>query len=113
MHELSLCESVVQLIEEQAQAQGFRQARMVRLEIGRLAGVEVEAMRFGFDAVARGSVADGARLEIIEVPGTAWCPHCQRQVRVQQRYDACPSCGHVPLELTAGDEMRVVELEVE
>jgi hydrogenase nickel incorporation protein HypA/HybF len=113
MHEISLCESVVQLIEVQARVQGFRQVRLVRLEIGNLAGVELEAMRFGFEAVARGTIADGAGLEIIEVPGTAWCPHCRRQVGVQLRYDACPECGHLPLQLTGGDQMRVLELEVE
>jgi hydrogenase nickel incorporation protein HypA/HybF len=113
MHEISLCESVVQVIEDQALAQGFRHVRLVKLEIGRLAGVEIEAMRFGFDAVTRDTIADGASLEIIEAPGTAWCPHCQQRVEVLQRYDACPSCGHAPLELTAGDEMRIVELEVE
>jgi len=113
MHEISLCENVVQVIEDHARVQGFRRVRLVKLEIGRLAGVEIEAMRFGFDAVVKDTVADGARLEIIEVPGVAWCPHCQRQVGVLQRYDACPCCGHVPLELTAGDEMRIVELEVE
>ena len=113
MHELSLCENVVQVIEDQARAQGFHRVRLVRLEIGRLAGVEIEALRFGFDAVAKDTVVDGASLEIIEVPGVAWCPHCQQRVEVLQRYDACPSCGHVPLELTAGDEMRIVELEVE
>ncbi|HXH65088.1 MAG TPA: hydrogenase maturation nickel metallochaperone HypA [Mariprofundaceae bacterium] len=113
MHEISLCEDVVQLIEAQAGVQGFRRVRTVRLEIGSLAGVEIEAMRFGFDAVARGSIADGASLEIIEVPGTAWCPHCRKQVGVELRFDACPDCGHQPLQLTAGDEMRILELEVE
>jgi hydrogenase nickel incorporation protein HypA/HybF len=113
MHEISLCESVVQLIEEQARSQGFRKVRLVRLEIGRLAGVEIEAMRFGFDAVAKGSIVDGAGLDIVEVPGTAWCPRCQRRVGVQLRFEACPDCGHLPLELTAGDEMRILELEVE
>ena len=113
MHEISLCESVVELIEEQAHLQGFCQVRSVRLEIGRLAGVEVEAMRFGFDAVAKGSVADGARLEIVEIPGTARCPHCRQDVEVELRFDPCPRCGHGPLELTGGDRMRVLELEVE
>ena len=113
MHEVSLCEGVLQIIEEQGRIDGFCRVRTVRLEIGRLAGVEAEAMRFGFDAVAKGSIADGARLEIVEIPGTAWCPHCRRHVGVELRFDACPHCGHGPLALTGGDRMRVLELEVE
>jgi hydrogenase nickel incorporation protein HypA/HybF len=113
MHEISLCESVVQMIEEQAEIQGYRRVRTVRLEIGRLAGVEIEAMRFGFSAVASGTIADGAGLDIVEIPGTAHCPHCRCDVGVEQRFDVCPRCGRGPLALTGGDRMRVLELEVE
>ena len=69
MHEMSLCESIMQIIEDEAQRQGFERVIRVRLEIGRLSGVEIEAMRFGFDAVTRDSLADGAELEIIEAAG--------------------------------------------
>jgi len=113
MHELSLCEGVIQLIEDQAREQGFSRVRTVWLEIGELAGVETEAMRFSFDAIAKGSVADAARLEIVDVPGRARCPTCNHAVTISARYDACPDCGHYPLEITAGEEMRIKELEVQ
>jgi len=112
MHEMSLCEGVVDIIEDQARRQQFSRVRTVWLEIGELAGVETGAMRFSFDAVAKGSVADGARLEIIDIPGRARCPACVRDVPVSARFDACPECGHYPLEILAGEEMRIRELEV-
>ncbi len=113
MHELSLCEGVLQILEESARRQGFARVKCVRLEIGGLSGVEPEAMRFGFDAVTRGSLAEGAALEIIQVPGQAWCLPCARTVAVQQRFDACPDCGSYQLQVTGGEEMKVKELEVE
>ncbi|HCS13786.1 MAG: hydrogenase maturation nickel metallochaperone HypA [Zetaproteobacteria bacterium CG06_land_8_20_14_3_00_59_53] len=113
MHEMSLCEGVVQLIEDQTRKQGFTKVSTVWLEIGALAGVEIEAMRFSFDAVAKDTVADGARLEIIEIAGRARCPACKQTVQVTARYDACPECGHYPLEILAGEEMRISELEVQ
>jgi hydrogenase nickel incorporation protein HypA/HybF len=113
MHEMSLCEGVVQLIEEQARSQNFSKVKTVWLEIGELAGVETEAMHFSFSAVARDTVADGSRLEIIDVPGRARCPACARDVQVAARYDDCPACGHYPLEIIAGEEMRIKELEVQ
>ncbi len=113
MHEISLCEGVLQILEEQAQSQGFRQVKRVWLEIGALAGVDTEAMRFGFDAVMRGTLADGALLEIIDLPGNAWCMPCGRSVPVKARFDACPDCGSYQLQVTGGDEMRIKELEVE
>jgi hydrogenase nickel incorporation protein HypA/HybF len=113
MHEMSLCESVLQIMEAQARSQGFSRVHRVRLEIGALAGVELEAMRFGFEVVTRGTLADGAVLEIIELPGRAWCLECSRQVAVDRRYDPCPGCGGYSLRVTGGDELRIKDLEVD
>jgi hydrogenase nickel incorporation protein HypA/HybF len=113
MHELSLCESVLQVLQEQARSQGFERVRRVRLEVGALAGVEVEAMRFGFDVVTRGSLAEGAELVILERSATAFCLDCGRTVEVAQRFDPCPLCGGVHLQVTGGEELRIKDLEVE
>ncbi len=113
MHEMSLCASMVELIEEQARAQGFERVLCVRLEVGPLAGVELEAMRFGFDVATRGSVADGARLEILQPKAEAWCMACAGTVPVSSRFDACPVCGGYQLQVTRGDELRIRELEVD
>ncbi len=113
MHEMSLCEGVLQILQQSAETQGFRRVKTVWLEIGALSGVEVEAMRFSFDVVMRGSLADGAKLEIIDLPGQAWCMQCAETVTVTQRFDACPKCDSYQLQVTAGDEMKIKELEVE
>lgn len=113
MHELSLCEGIVQVLEEQAPLQRFGRVRLVRLEVGALAGVDPEAMAFGFEVVTRGTLADGARLEILPLPGQAWCLPCARTVEISQRFDACPYCGGYQLQVTGGAELRIKELEVE
>ena len=113
MHELSLCEDVVTLIEAQGREQGFARVATVWLEIGALAGVERQAMLASFDAVASGSIADGAKLCIIDIEGRADCPACHRQVDISTRFDACTECGHYPLRRRAGEEMRIRELEVQ
>ena len=85
----------------------------VCLEIGQLAGVEVEALRFCFDAVTRDSVASEARLEIIETPGQGWCMKCSRNVPIAALYEPCPLCGSHQIQVTGGEEMRVREMEIE
>lgn len=112
MHEMSLCEGILQVLEEQAAAHGFREVRRVRLEIGRFAGVEIRALRFGFDVVTKGSVAEGAALEIIERPGRAFCFDCADTVALDDRLAPCPGCGGARLTATGGDEMRIKDLEV-
>ena len=58
MHEMALAESVREIVEETARSSGARRVTAVRLEIGKLAQVEIEAMRFAFEVVKRGSLAE-------------------------------------------------------
>jgi hydrogenase nickel incorporation protein HypA/HybF len=113
MHEMSIAESVLQIIEDKARTDGYIRVKTVWLEIGDLAGVEKESLRFCFDAVTRDSIAEDARLEIIETAGRGWCMDCARNVAVTARYEPCPFCGSFQIEVTGGEEMRLKELEVE
>jgi hydrogenase nickel incorporation protein HypA/HybF len=113
MHETSLAENVREIVEETARASGARRVAAVRLEIGRLAQVEIDAMRFAFDVVMHGSLAATARLEIVEVDGTAWCMRCSEAVVIERRGDACPKCDSYQLQVTGGDRMRVMDIEIE
>lgn len=113
MHEMSLAEGVLQLMEDSAKTQGFARVKTVWLEIGQLSGAEPEAMRFCFDAVMRGSLAENASLEIIETPGSGLCADCGSAFEVAARYEPCPRCGSYAVQIIGGDAMRVKELEVE
>ncbi len=110
MHEMSIAESVLGIVEDTARREGFTRVAEVRLEIGRLAAVETEALRFCFDAVVRGSLAEGARLAIDETPGSAWCFACCSTVPLEARTDACPKCGGFRLQVTGGTDMRVKDI---
>jgi len=112
VHEVSLIESVVALVEEERRKQYFERVRVIRLRLGALGHAEPEALRFCFDAVTNGTVAAGARLEIEMVPGEGWCESCCRTVPLEERFATCPVCG-ADVRMTAGDELRVAEMEVE
>ena len=113
MHEMSLCEGIVQILEEQAVTQGYHRVKTVWQEVGNLSGAEPESLRFGFDVITKGTLAEDARLVIIEMPARAWCHTCEAQVSLRHRLDGCPDCGGYQLQVTGGDELRIKELEVE
>ena len=113
MHEMSLCESIVQIIEDQARAERFDKVRRVVLDIGALSSVDVGALRFCFDVVAAHGVAQGAALEIHTSPAQAWCMPCATRVNITQRVDPCPLCGGHQMVVESGDDMRIKELEVD
>lgn len=112
MHEMSICEGILMALEDAAKREGFQRVEKVRLEIGRFAGVEVDALRFGFDVVMKNSLAAGAELEIIELPGKALCFDCGETVEIEHRLDPCPNCSSGKLTPAGGDEMRIKDLEV-
>ena len=113
MHEMSLCAGVVGLVEDEARKQPFLKVKSITLVIGAFGTVDPQAMLFCFDAVSRGTIAEGARLDFEHVPGAGWCLDCAKTVPLTERFGACPDCGKHHVQMTAGEELRVRELEVE
>jgi hydrogenase nickel incorporation protein HypA/HybF len=112
MHEASLAGGVLQLVEDTARREGFARLLELRLEAGQLAGVDIRALRFALESLAPGTLLDGARIEIDEPPGQAWCMACAQTVAIAQRGDACPVCSGYQLQPTGGMELRVVDMRV-
>ena len=72
MHELSLCQSAVEIIQRQAEQHDVKRVTAVWLEIGALSCVEESAVRFSFEIVCHGTVAQGCDLHIVYKPAQAW-----------------------------------------
>jgi hydrogenase nickel incorporation protein HypA/HybF len=70
-------------------------------------------LQFCFDAVARGTIADGALLDIEVIAGVGFCEQCDRAVAMAARYDACLLCGSTKLRIIAGRDLRLVDMEVD
>ena len=112
MHELALAQGIVDIVETQALAQPFSRVRCIVLTVGALSHVEPEALRFGFESASKGTKAEGAELRIERPPGAGSCMACGAAVALSQRGDPCPKCGSAQVLVTAGDELKVSELEV-
>lgn len=113
MHEMSLAESIREIVDDAREKHAFVRVRTIVLALGELAAVEPDSLRFCFEAVMKGGPGEGAELCIQEVPGQGYCPACAGSVALHALYDACPACGAYGVEVTGGDRMQVLELEVE
>lgn len=113
MHELSLCESVIRILNREAERHRFARVKLVQIEVGARSCVAPEAMDFCFKAITKGTVADGARLELLRELPVAWCMNCSDSVSIKERYDACPQCGSYELHISGSDTLRIKNLEVE
>ena len=113
MHELSLAESAVELIEDAARRDGFARVKIVFMEIGELSCVAADTLLVAFEHASRDTCVAGAKVEILSVKGEGECPACGARVAMETSYDCCPHCEVIPLKVLRGTEMRVAELEVE
>jgi hydrogenase nickel incorporation protein HypA/HybF len=110
MHELSITRSVVAIVSERAV--GMRVTR-VRLEIGRLSAIMPDAIRFCFGVCTADTPLAGAQLDIDEIPGRARCNECATEMNLTAPVGRCPRCGTASLQLIAGQELNIKEMEVE
>lgn len=108
MHELALIESVIDAITEQV---GDARVAIIRLEIGELAGVATDALRFSFEVCAHGTALADASLEIISVVARGRCRRCGAEDHVVSFASPC-ACGSFERELLQGGELRLREVEV-
>ena len=110
MHELSLCQSAVEIIQRQAEQHDVKRVTAVWLEIGALSCVEESAVRFSFEIVCHGTVAQGCDLHIVYKPAQAWCWDCSQVVEIHQHDAQCPLCHGERLRV---DTLIVKSIEVE
>lgn len=113
MHELSLCRTILEIVNKQASEIKCRRITKIFLEVGQLSAVDESALKFSFNVAAVGTRAEHALLEIIKIEGEAVCDFCHKTVRLKHYYDGCEFCGRFSLRVTQGEELRVKSMEVD
>ena len=111
MHELALAQNIVEIVSEEAAQHGLGRVDRLALRIGELRAVVPELLETCLEIAGRGTVAEGAKLELEVVPGRARCISCDEQFPVAELLFLCPKCNQPGGEITAGQELRLVELE--
>lgn len=109
MHELSLMTS---LLDTAVATAGSAPICALRVRVGPLSGVVVDALRFAFEALTPGTPAEGARLDIEETSISIHCPRCNADYETPVGSYQCPSCGSYDGELRGGKELELVSIEV-
>ena len=110
MHELSLSSAIVATVEKHADG---RPVRIVNLRLGRLRQVVPESLEFYFDVVARGTVCEGAKLELEAVPAELRCSACGHEWELEKPPFWRPACSGRELSVVAGNEFQVESIEIE
>lgn len=109
MHELSITRNIVALVTERALG---KRVSAVSLVVGKLTGVDVEAVRYCFDLCAEGTVLEGARLVIEEVAGRGTCERCGVEQEMLVPVLKCACGPGSRMRVLAGEELKIRSMEV-
>lgn len=114
MHELSIAVSLVDVACEEADRLGGVRVEALHVRLGALSGVVKHALAFSFDVAAAGTLVEGARLAIEDVPVSVLCARCavERELPAMQPL-RCPVCDTPTPDVVRGRECLLVALEVD
>jgi hydrogenase nickel incorporation protein HypA/HybF len=112
MHEVGIIQEAVRMALEAAKTSGASRVHGLRLRVGTMSGVVPDALRFGFDLVCRGTLAEGATLDIESVPAACWCVACAAEFECEDFINECPRCHELSQELRRGRELDLASVEM-
>ena len=111
MHELAiaqrLIETAVALLPPDT-----KRVEVLKIELGALAGLSEEELRFGFEMVSAETPCAGARLEVTHLPAIGHCPECGADFTLTAGdIFVCPSCESLAVIVMQGKELLITSLE--
>lgn len=115
MHELSICQSLVEIILKELEKLKPASARLIYADvvIGAMRQIVPEYLTGAYEMVVKGTAAEGSQLRFREVPVKAKCRACSWTGDVRDLTFVCASCASPEIELTGGMELFLESLEIE
>jgi hydrogenase nickel incorporation protein HypA/HybF len=115
MHELSVTESILNIVLKHAQTNKADKVLTIGLRIGELSELVGECIQHYFDYLSKGTIAEGATLDIERSPIIFECNDCKNtfQVSLSETKDfTCPECHGVKVRLTSGREFYIKDITI-
>ena len=112
MHELSIALGIVKIAEDETKKANAKKVIKIELEIGILAGVEIDSLNFIWSSAVQDTVLEKAEKEILIIEGEGKCIDCDTEFSMKNIYDCCPNCGSNFKGILQGKELKVKTLEV-
>ena len=112
MHELSVCNALIEQVEVIAREHRAAGVASIVLRIGPLSGIEVPLLEHAYPLAAAGTVADEAKLVIESLPVKVKCSQCGAESEVTPNRLLCTACGDFRTNLLSGDEMLLASVEL-
>jgi hydrogenase nickel incorporation protein HypA/HybF len=113
MHELSIAQSILDIVNQHLPADNNTRVKSVKVRIGKLSNVLPDSLRFCFEAITKDSEFEKTELLINIIPISIECKDCNKQTEISDYVFACPSCSSTNIKVVAGNDLNVEEIEIE
>ena len=113
MHEMSIAQSLIDIIQEEMSKNNAKTLRSVRLNIGQMSAIVPDSLSFCFEVIVSGTDMEGARLDMDIIPLKGYCQTCEEAFEIEDYNFICPLCGGTKIETISGQDLTIVEIEVE
>lgn len=113
MHELGITKGILDSCFDAARDAGAERIIEIRVTIGDMTEVVETALQFAFEALVPGTMAEGARLHVTNLPPRSRCLECQTEYEHDRYRMTCPNCGSLVVELLQGRELQIDSIETE
>jgi hydrogenase nickel incorporation protein HypA/HybF len=113
MHELGIAASILDCVQNEAERHAGVHISKVGIKVGELAGVDRDALQFGFDALVKDTEFEPLQLEIESVPRVQRCLQCEYEFRMTEFDPRCPLCGDFGTRCVNGEELDIAYMEVD
>ncbi len=113
MHEMSIAQSLIDIARNEMEKHGVTVLKSVRVQIGQLSAIVPDSLSFCFNVMTSGTDLEGAELIMEIIPLRGACRTCKREFEIKDYAFLCPDCGSTEIDAVSGQELSIVDLEVE
>jgi len=111
MHELSIAQSIIEVVMQDMSKHKLTKVDTIKLRIGKITQVMPDALLFGFECLSKDTSLDGTKLIIETVPVKGHCKTCGQDFVFEDWPHDCPECGQTDIRIISGRELEIVEFE--
>jgi hydrogenase nickel incorporation protein HypA/HybF len=113
MHEMSIAQSLIDVLRDEMLKHDAKTLRSVRLNLGQMTAIVPDALSFCFQVITDGTEMEGARLIMETIPLMGYCSECEEEFEIKDYAFVCPSCDSTKINTIGGQDLSIVEIEVD
>ncbi len=113
MHELSLCENLMDQVMAIAKTHNAIKVVRINVRIGPLSGTEPKLLETAFSISCAGTIAEEAEFLTETLPIRVLCNSCEAESEAVINNLSCASCGGYNTKLLSGDELILARVELQ